>query len=242
MSFEIIPAIDLRAGRVVRLYQGNYARQTNYDVEPATLAKRYAAHGSRWLHVVDLDGARCGRSAHTQALRELATAGLNVQAGGGVRSEDDLTSLWAAGARRVVVGSLAIREPDTVCAWLDRYGPQQLVIALDTRWRDGAWRLPSAGWEREEAATLDELAPRYAAAGARHLLCTDIDRDGTLSGPNLELLAHLHSLAPGMALQVSGGVRGLDEIRRARAGGAAGVIVGRALLDGRFNVAEALAC
>lgn len=242
MSFEVIPAIDLRAGRVVRLYQGDYARQTDYHVEPAVQAARYADAGAHWLHVVDLDGAREGRSANLDSIRALTAVGMAVQAGGGVRSEADLERLFDAGVSRVVIGSLAVREPQRVCGWLREYGPQRLTIALDTRLRDGVWQLPSAGWERHETATLDELAPRYEAAGAKHLLCTDIDRDGTLSGPNFQLLAHLASLAPQLEVQVSGGVRAVDDVYRARRAGAAGIILGRALLERRFDLAEVLPC
>jgi len=192
--------------------------------------------------VVDLDGARSGSTSNLDVIKALAGAGLRLQAGGGVRSEDDLARLFDAGVQRVVVGSLSVREPDRVCRWLDKYGSDRLTIALDTRFREGAWRLPSAGWERDEEATLDELAPRYAHAGARHLLCTDIDRDGTLSGPNFDLLAHIGSIAPQLQAQVSGGVHALDDVRRAREAGAAGIVLGRALLEGRFTLEDALAC
>ena len=240
--FTVIPAIDLREGHVVRLYQGDYDRQTRYHVEPLALARSYAAAGARWLHVVDLDGARSGHLDNLRVLEQLAHAGLRLQAGGGVRDADDVQRLLDAGVERVVVGSLAVREPERVTGWLGDVGAGHLTLALDTRWRDGAWRLPSAGWTEDEAATLDELAPHYAAAGARHLLCTDIDRDGTLTGPNLALLAHLRSIAPALAVQVSGGVRALDDVRAARDAGAAGIVLGRALLEGRFTVGEALSC
>src|SRR5690625_1001126 len=242
MSFVVLPAIDLREGRVVRLYQGDYSRQTDYDVTPLAQARRYAEAGARWLHVVDLDGARSGNTSNLDVIKALADTGLCLQAGGGVRNEDDLVRLFDAGVQRVVVGSLSVREPDRVCCWLNEFGPDRLTIALDTRFRDGAWRLPSAGWERDEEATLDELAPRYADAGARHLLCTDIDRDGTLSGPNFDLLAHIASIAPPLNTQVSGGVHALDDVRRARESGAAGIVLGRALLEGRFTLEDALAC
>lgn len=242
MSFVVYPAIDLRNGRVVRLYQGDYDRQTDYAVLPIALARRYAEAGATWLHVVDLDGARSGNTSNLDTVAALAGLGLSVQAGGGVRNEADLARLFDAGVARVVIGSLSVRAPDLVCAWLQTWGPERLTIALDTRFRDGVWRLPSAGWERDEVATLDELAPRYADAGARHLLCTDIDRDGTLSGPNLDLLTHLHAIAPRLDVQVSGGVQTLEDVRHAKAAGAAGLVLGRALLEGRFSLQAALAC
>ncbi|MBE1160954.1 1-(5-phosphoribosyl)-5-[(5-phosphoribosylamino)methylideneamino]imidazole-4-carboxamide isomerase [Dyella acidiphila] len=242
MSIEVIPAIDLRGGQVVRLKQGDYAQETRYASDPRSVAGRYAQAGARWLHVVDLDGARAGDLANLAVIEALAKAGMQVQAGGGVRSEEDVRRLLAAGVTRVVVGSVAIRAPEQVAAWLQTHGAEHITIALDTRWRDQRWSLPSAGWIEEEARTLDELAPWYAAHGARHLLCTDIERDGMLAGFNLDLYRHLARVVPQLAVQASGGVRSLDDIRAAGAAGARGVILGRALLEGRFTLEEALAC
>jgi phosphoribosylformimino-5-aminoimidazole carboxamide ribotide isomerase len=142
----------------------------------------------------------------------------------------------------VVLGSVAIREPLRVAHWLERFGGERLTIALDTRWSDDRWTLPSAGWTQPESRTLDELAPWYAAHGARHLLCTDIDRDGMLAGFNLALYRHLAAIAPGLEVQASGGVRSLDDIRDAGAAGAHAVVLGRALLERRFTLREALEC
>lgn len=241
MKPDIIPAIDLRAGRVVRLAQGDYARQTTYPDDPLALAASYAGAGARWLHVVDLDGAQAGGLANLPVIEALARTGLRVQAGGGVRGVADVHRLMDAGVERVVVGSVAIRDPDRVAGWLDRHGAARFTIALDTRWVDDRWTLPSAGWTRAETHTLDELAPWYAARGARHLLCTDIDRDGMLAGPNLALYRHLAAIAPSLAVQASGGVRSVDDVRAAREAGASGVILGRSLLEGRLALAEALA-
>jgi phosphoribosylformimino-5-aminoimidazole carboxamide ribotide isomerase len=242
MTFEVIPAIDLRGGQVVRLKQGDYAQQTTYAADPGELAQRYADAGARWLHLVDLDGARSGNLENLAVIQAIAASGMQIQAGGGVRSEDDLRRLFDAGVQRVVLGSVAIREPELVAGWLASRGAERLTIALDTRRIDGRWTLPSAGWTESETRTLDELAPWYAARGARHLLCTDIDRDGMLAGFNLDLYRHLANSVPQLAVQASGGVRSLDDIRAAREAGAQGVILGRALLEGRFTVEEALVC
>jgi phosphoribosylformimino-5-aminoimidazole carboxamide ribotide isomerase len=242
VSLNVIPAIDLRGGRVVRLKQGDYAQQTTYDADPRALAQRYAAAGATWLHLVDLDGARSGALDNLAVIESIAADGMRIQAGGGVRSEDDLARLFSAGVSRVVLGSVAIRDPERVADWLTRYGAEQLTIALDTRLVDGRWALPSAGWTEMETRTLDELAPWYAEKGARHLLCTDIDRDGMLAGFNLDLYRHLAQTVPHLAVQASGGVRSLDDIRAARDAGASGVILGRALLEARFTIEEALAC
>jgi phosphoribosylformimino-5-aminoimidazole carboxamide ribotide isomerase len=242
MNFDVIPAIDLRGGQVVRLKQGDYAQQTTYAADPRELAQRYADAGARWLHLVDLDGARSGQLDNLAVIRAIAADGMRVQAGGGVRDEADLQRLFDAGVQRVVLGSVAIRDPELVAGWLDKYGAERLTLALDTRRIDDRWSLPSAGWTETESRTLDELAPWYAARGARHLLCTDIDRDGMLAGFNLGLYRHLADSVPQLAVQASGGVRSLDDIRAACAAGARGVILGRALLEGRFTVGDALAC
>lgn len=242
MSFTVIPAIDLREGRVVRLRQGDYGQQTTYEFEPRALARRYAEAGAEWLHVVDLDGARSGGLDNLQVIETIARDGMKIQAGGGVRGERDLRRLFDAGVTRAVVGSVAIRDPGLVGAWLGKYGAERITVALDTRRVDGRWALPSAGWTELEAQSLDELAPWYAARGAHHLLCTDIDRDGMLGGFNLDLYRHLAAIAPTLAVQASGGVRSVDDIAAARDAGAQGVILGRALLEGRFTIEEALAC
>jgi phosphoribosylformimino-5-aminoimidazole carboxamide ribotide isomerase len=242
MSLNVIPAIDLRGGKVVRLKQGDYAQQTTYDADPRELAQRYAAAGAGWVHLVDLDGARSGSLDNLAVIESIAKNGMLIQAGGGVRSEEDLSRLYSAGVSRVVLGSVAIRDPERVADWLKRFGAEQLTIALDTRWTDGRWALPSAGWTEMESRTLDELAPWYAERGARYLLCTDIDRDGMLAGFNLDLYRHLARSVPRLAVQASGGVRSVDDIRAAREAGAHAVILGRALLEGRFSIEEALAC
>jgi phosphoribosylformimino-5-aminoimidazole carboxamide ribotide isomerase len=242
MNFEVMPAIDLREGRVVRLRQGDYAQQTTYATDPRELAVRYLHAGARWLHLVDLDGARSGNLDNLAVIRAIAAEGIKVQAGGGVRDEDDLRRLFDVGVQRVVLGSVAIRDPERVAGWLDIFGSERITIALDTRRVDDRWTLPSAGWTAMETRTLDELAPWYAEQGARHLLCTDIDRDGMLAGFNLDLYRHLADSVPELAVQASGGVRSIADIHAAREAGASGVILGRALLDGRFMLEDALQC
>jgi phosphoribosylformimino-5-aminoimidazole carboxamide ribotide isomerase len=241
MSFEIIPALDLRGGRVVRLRQGDYARETAYALDAVEQALRYRDAGARLLHVVDLDGARDGAFENLRVIDALARIDLVLQAGGGVRSEADLRRLLDLGVQRVVVGSLAVRQPERVIEWMGMFGADRIVVALDTRWLDGRWALSTSGWTEPATATLDELAPRFAVAGARHLLCTDIDRDGMLCGPNAALYAHLRESVPSLAVQASGGVRDLDDVKALR-NHAAAVILGRSLLEGHLDLADALAC
>lgn len=243
-EFTVYPAIDVRDGRVVRLAQGDYARETRYQGEPLDVALRYASLGAQWLHLVDLDAARAGGYTLQPLLRSIAShVALNVQTGGGVRGRDDVARILDAGAQRVVVGSLAVRQPDTVLEWLAEFGSDRITVALDTRQdEEGVWRLPVHGWTETAAGTLDGLAQRYAAAGLRHLLCTDIARDGMLSGPNLGLYAHLRRTVPQLAIQASGGVSAVADVSGARDAGCAGIVLGRALLEGRFELPEALAC
>lgn len=240
--FTVYPAIDVRAGRVVRLRQGDYAQETRYDDTPLAVAERYAKAGAEWLHLVDLDAARAGGYSLAPLLREIRSATpLRIQTGGGVRSEDDVAAMLQAGADRVVVGSLAVREPERVIGWLSRFGAQAITVALDARRSaDGRWLLPVAGWTETGEVELPAVLARYVDAGLRHLLCTDIDRDGMLSGPNLELYAMLNRLAPVVALQASGGVRDVADVIAARRSGCAGAVLGKALLERRFELADAL--
>lgn len=244
MSFTVYPALDIREGRVVRLLQGDYAQQTTYGDDPLPRAQAFADAGATWMHLVDLDAARAGGYTLTPLLSAIAgQTGLKVQTGGGVRSRDDVARILDAGATRVVVGSVSVRAPETVIGWLAEFGPERLTIALDARQADdGRWLLPVHGWTETAEDTLDVLATRYAQAGMTHLLCTDIARDGMLSGPNIGLYQHLATLLPGVAVQASGGVRGAADVAEARAVGCGGAILGKALLEGRMTLAEALAC
>ena len=243
-DFIVYPAIDVREGRVVRLAQGDYARQTSYELDPLETACSYAAQGATWLHLVDLDAARAGGYTLTPLLREIcASTGLQVQTGGGVRERDDVAQILAAGATRVVIGSLAVKDPEQVLEWIAEFGIDRITVALDCRQDEvGTWRLPVHGWTETAASTLDELAVRYADAGLKHLLSTDIARDGMLSGPNGDLYAYLQAIAPGLRVQASGGVRNVADVVAAKAQGCAGIVLGRALLEGKLDLEEALAC
>ena len=244
MSFTVYPAIDVREGRVVRLRQGDYADETRYGDDPLAFAQRYADAGATWLHLVDLDAAKAGGYTLLALLRGIvAGTGLQVQTGGGVRTRDDVAALLDAGTSRVVVGSLAVRDPASVLAWIGEFGSERITVALDTRRdADGVWRLPVHGWTETASETLDELLRRYADGGLKHLLCTDIDRDGMLSGPNIALYRGVCVAHPGLQLQASGGVRDVADVIAAREAGCSGAVLGKALLEGRLSLPEALAC
>ena len=242
-AFLVYPAIDVRSGHVVRLRQGDYAQETRYAGLPLVVAEHYAHAGAGWLHLVDLDAARAGGYTLLPLLRALkAETRLRIQTGGGVRNQGDVEAILAAGADRVVIGSLAVRSPDLVIGWLQRFGNERVTVALDARQGpDGHWQLPTAGWTQDSGARLEPLLRRYADAGMRHLLCTDIDRDGMLGGPNLDLYRHIHALVPGVQLQASGGIRDVADVTATRETGCAGAILGKALLDGRLALADTLA-
>ncbi|MCC8486648.1 1-(5-phosphoribosyl)-5-[(5-phosphoribosylamino)methylideneamino]imidazole-4-carboxamide isomerase [Xanthomonas campestris pv. raphani] len=244
MSFTVYPALDIRDGRVVRLLQGDYARETRYGDDVLPRAQAFADAGAQWMHLVDLDAAKAGGYTLAALLGQISRqTGLQVQTGGGVRSREDVARILDAGAARVVVGSLAVRDSATVIGWLQEFGTDRLTIALDTR-QDaaGVWQLPVHGWTETAEATLDQLATQYAQAGLQHLLCTDIARDGMLSGPNMGLYAHLRVLAPQLQVQVSGGARNLADVAAAKAAGCAGIVLGKALLEGHLDLKDALAC
>ncbi len=247
-DFTIYPAIDVRDGHVVRLRQGDYAQETRYADDPHAVAQTYAAAGAGWLHLVDLDAARSGGYTLDSILLQIkATTPLRIQTGGGVRSERDVQRLLDAGADRVVVGSLAVRESDRVGRWIAEFGEDRIVVALDTRLNsDGRWQLPVHGWTQvdshESAIELDDLLQHYVSCGLVHLLCTDIARDGMLAGPNFDLYDRIRAVAPSLAIQASGGVRDSRDVDEARVAGCAGVVLGRALLEGSLQLSEVLEC
>jgi len=242
MSFEIIPAIDLRGGRVVRLAQGDFERETRFNFDAVVLARDYEAEGARWLHLVDLDASREGGYTLQDVVRQLkAQTSLRLQTGGGIRDGEGVAALLELGVDRVVLGTVAAKEPTRVAGWLERFGADRIVIALDARESDGTWRVQYQGWTHA-GLPLEELLRFYERAGARHVLCTDVGRDGMLSGFNLDLYRRIAEVAPGLVLQASGGVRDLKDIAGARSAGAGGAILGRALLEGRIGLAEALSC
>lgn len=243
-AFTVYPAIDVREGRVVRLAQGDYARETRYPLDPLQQAAQYAQAGARWLHLVDLDAAREGGYTLLSLVAAIrAQTGLRVQTGGGIRGERELARLLESGIERVVIGSLAVTEPARVAEWIVRYGPGRITVALDVRQGvQGQWEPATHGWTARSAWALEDLLLQHLTAGLRHLLCTDISRDGMLSGPNLGLYAQLREWAPDARIQASGGARGLQDVRDAHQAGCAGIVLGRALVEGRVSLAEALAC
>ena len=240
----IIPAIDLINGQVVRLYQGDYGQKTANSSSPQARFDDYVAQGAEQLHLVDLDGAKDAKARQLALITELlAVTQAPVQVGGGVRSEQDVADLLAAGANRVVVGSTAVKSPELVASWMEKYGPERIVLALDVNIdAQGNRQIAVAGWQENSGVTIEALIERFLPAGLRHVLCTDISRDGTLSGSNVELYRDLCARYPSVAFQASGGIGGLADIEALKDTGVKGVILGRALLEGKFSVSEAITC
>ena len=237
----LYPAIDLLDGRVVRLAKGDFDAVTDYGEDPLATARAYAAAGAAWLHLVDLSGARDGARRQAATVESISGAGLNVQTGGGVRRAADVQAILDAGAARAVVGSLAVTDPARVTRWLQRFGADRLTLAFDVTLEQGEARPRVAGWTECAAVTLDSLVETYADAGLAHALVTDIGRDGMLAGPNDSLYRRLVRTWPHIAWQASGGIADTADLARLRDAGLSGAIIGRALYEGRFTLAEALA-
>jgi phosphoribosylformimino-5-aminoimidazole carboxamide ribotide isomerase len=237
----LIPAIDLRGGCCVRLLQGRFDAETVYARDPAEVLDRYLALGARRIHVVDLDGARDGSQGNREAIERLvARAGAEaIQVGGGVRSREVADALLRLGVARVVVGSVAVTAPDEVAAWLHELGTERVVLAFDVRLDEGGTPLLAThGWERQTGTSLWDAVDRYLPAGLRHVLCTDVARDGALSGPNLDLYAECVRRYSNVAWQASGGVSTSDDLHALAKTGVAAVISGRALLESRLNAQD----
>lgn len=232
----IYPAIDLRDGKCVRLVEGDFSRETVFDADPAAVARRWTEAGAEWLHVVDLDGAVAGKPVNLPAIAAIsAEVNIPIQLGGGLRTLENLESAFAAGISRTILGTVALENPELVAAAVSRWG-NAVAVGLDAR--DG--KLATRGWLDQSDALAVDIALALQGAGVRHFICTDIRRDGTLSGPNLESLQELIS-AVDADIIASGGVGSLADIEAAREIGSAGAIVGRALYDGRVDLAEAIA-
>jgi phosphoribosylformimino-5-aminoimidazole carboxamide ribotide isomerase len=233
---ELIPAIDLLDGKVVRLHQGKYDEVTVYDDDPVSMAKRFEDQGARRLHVVDLEGARRGEPAHVSVIQGiLRETGLQVQVGGGVRNQE-VASRWIdAGAARVVLGTIVVKEPDAAHAICERY-PEAVVMALDAR--DG--KVAVEGWQEQSEQDVNELAKEVDGWNIGAILFTNIHRDGTREGPDVDATAALQSQVETTVI-ASGGIGSLDHLRTLAAAGVRASVCGRALYSGAFTLSEAFA-
>jgi phosphoribosylformimino-5-aminoimidazole carboxamide ribotide isomerase len=236
----LIPAIDLRDGRCVRLFQGDFAAETRYELTPQELLLRYTEFGASWLHVVDLDGARGGVLANRSIIVGLAAQrSVRLQVGGGIRGAETIDDLFAQGVSRVVVGSAAVERPDEVADWLLRYGPDRICLAFDVRLDGGGIpRVRTRGWTEATALSLWDAVSRFPTGRVKHVLCTDIERDGALTGPNVHLYKEARSRFPELQWQASGGIRDASDLVALAATGVAGAVSGKALLERRMTAEE----
>jgi phosphoribosylformimino-5-aminoimidazole carboxamide ribotide isomerase len=236
---QLVPALDLRGGRCVRLLKGDFERETRYEIDPRDVARRYRALGADWLHIVDLDGAASGELANSALIREIAAAsGLRIQLGGGIRDRARLATVSAL-AERLVIGSLAVSRPREVAAWIGELGAERITLGFDVRvGADAVPYVTTHGWTQATRVSLAAAIGEYADVGIRHVLCTDVDKDGALAGPNLDLYRDCVRRWPELEFQASGGVRDAADLNALSEIGVAAAICGKALLEKRLTDEE----
>lgn len=232
---EIIPAIDIIDGKCVRLTQGDYGKQKTYSDNPLEVAKLFEGYGVRRLHVVDLDGAKSSHVVNLRVLEQIAShTELVIDFGGGIKSENDLTLSFNAGASMLTIGSLAVKNSDLVKGWLKDYGAERFIIGADVKDE----KISINGWKEEGEDTLYPFLERYTSEGVVNVLCTDISRDGMLQGPSLTLYENILKRFPELHLIASGGVGGVDDIRKLNEMGVPAVVFGKAFYEGLIRIEQ----
>ena len=236
----LIPSIDLRGGHCVRLLKGDFAAETRYQFGAQELLLRYQRLGARWLHVVDLDGARDGMLNNRRLIQQLAAQrAVELQVGGGLRDRAAIDDLLTHGVARVVIGSAAVEQPGQVADWMHSFGPERICLAFDVRLdAQGIPRLHTHGWQHRTALSLWDAVATFSDAGLQHVLCTAIDRDGALGGPNLALYYQALQRFPHIQWQASGGIASGADLAALAAHGVPAAISGKALLEERISVEE----
>lgn len=235
MKIELIPAIDIIDGKCVRLTKGDYGQKKVYNDDPVAQAKEFEKLGMKRLHVVDLDGAKAKHVVNVDVLRGITAAtGLKVDFGGGIKSDDDIEKAFAAGASLVTIGSIAVSQPDTFMRWLARYGADKVILGADVR--NGLVSIN--GWKEDTSEKLLPFLARYVKAGVKSVLCTEISRDGTLSGPSTDLYREVMEAFPGIHLIASGGVGRNEDIIELDEAGIPAVVFGKAWYEGKINLEE----
>jgi phosphoribosylformimino-5-aminoimidazole carboxamide ribotide isomerase len=236
MTLTIYPAIDMRGGNCVRLLQGDYDKETIYGDSPFEMARAFAADGAEWIHMVDLDGAKDGKRINDRFVIEAAQKlKVKVQIGGGIRSEEDILHYLENGITRVIIGSIAVSNPEFAIEMIKKYG-EQIVVGIDAK--NGY--VATHGWLTTSEVKAVDLSKRFADAGAGTFIFTDIATDGTLSGPNIAAVCEMAEIT-GKTVIASGGVSSLADLSALNAEGVKGAIVGKALYENRFTLKEALA-
>ena len=237
---RIIPAIDLKDGKCVRLLKGDFDKTTEYSDDPVAMSRCFSELDVQDLHVIDLDGARSGKQENRSIVQAIAAnTGLDIQLGGGIRDRSAIADWLGNGVTRCIIGSMAITDIPQVTEWLREFGPERLVLALDVNVADdGTPMLTTHGWTRESDESLWSCLDRYADQGVRHVLCTDVSRDGAMAGPNIQLYQETLRRYPELQLQASGGVRDINDLRALRNSSIPAAISGRARLDGAITPQE----
>ena len=232
---ELIPAIDIIGGRCVRLSQGDYERQTTYDAEPADMVKRFADCGVKRVHVVDLDGAKAAQPENLPTLEKMAGIdGVNIEWGGGLKTETAVRQVFDAGAAYAIVGSVAAKQPDLFTTWLNAFCAERMVLGADVR--EG--KVSVSGWQEDLNLGIEALIDTFQPHGLRQVICTDISRDGMLQGPSFDLYTQLQTAYPDIDFTVSGGISSMDDIRRLNSLNLRKVIIGKAIYEGRISLKE----
>jgi phosphoribosylformimino-5-aminoimidazole carboxamide ribotide isomerase len=232
---ELIPAIDIIGGQCVRLTKGDYDQKTVYRDSPAEVAKEFEQIGFKRLHVVDLDGAKSKHIVNNEVLRRVTTdTQLVVDFGGGIKTDEDIEKAFAAGASMVTIGSIAVTDPDLFMGWLEKYGAEHIILGADVR----HGKISINGWKEDSAEDLLPFLKKYVDAGVKNVLCTEISKDGTLTGPAIELYQSIMAAYPGLHLIASGGVSSIDDIKALEAAGIPAVVFGKAIYEGKINLNE----
>ena len=232
---HIIPAIDLIDGKCVRLSQGDYERKTVYNEDPVAVAREFDAAGLQKIHVVDLDGARGGGIVNHRILEKITAAtSLEVDWGGGMKSDEDLHIAFESGAHQVTGGTIAVKQPEVFMGWIERYGAEKIILGSDSK--DG--RIAVAGWEESSEREVYDFITEYVNKGLRYTICTDVAKDGMLGGTSVTMYERILAENPTLHLIASGGVASTDDLRAVRDIGCYGVIVGKAFYEGRIRLDE----
>lgn len=232
---ELIPAIDLINGQCVRLTKGDYNQKKVYNTDPVKVAKNFEDLGFKRLHVVDLDGAKSKHIVNVDVLRAITSStSLVVDFGGGIKTEEDIEKAFANGASMVTVGSIAVTSPTLFIKWMEKYGAEKLILGADVR--NG--KISINGWKEDSTEDLLPFLKQYIEKGVRHVLCTEISKDGTLQGPAIELYKEIMQTYPYLHLIASGGVSCNEDIKALEAAGIPAVVFGKAFYEGRINIKE----
>lgn len=232
---RIIPAIDIIDGKCVRLSQGDYAQKKVYNENPLEVAKSFEDAGIQYLHLVDLDGAKAGKVVNWKVIESIANhTGLAVDFGGGIKTEEEISALFSSGIKQVNLGSIAVKNAELVETWIASYGTDRIILSADVRNE----LVAISGWLEDSGLNIIEFIKSYVAKGISYITCTDISTDGMLTGPNLQLYKKILDKFPDLHLIASGGVSNLDDLHQLKSLNLDGVIIGKAIYEGRITIEE----